>query len=59
MGHNAALLVERKQTDEIESKNSTDAAPLYSPDVINVDDTEDLRTVIVNTDSDKETFFRY
>ncbi len=59
MGHNAALLVERKQADEIESKNSTGAVPLYSPDVINVDDTEDLRTVIVNTDSDKETFFRY
>jgi len=59
VGHNAALLVERKQADEIESENSTDAAPLYSPDVINVDDTEDLRTVIVNTDSDKETFFRY
>jgi hypothetical protein len=59
VGHNAALLVERKQADEIESENSTYAAPLYSPDVINVDDTEDLRTVIVNTDSDKETFFRY
>lgn len=59
VGHNAALLVERKQADEIDSENSTDAAPLYSPDVINVDDTEDLRTVIVNTDSDKETFFRY
>lgn len=59
VGHNAALLVERKQADEIESENSTDGAPLYSPDVINVDDTEDLRTVIVNTDSEKETFFRY
>ena len=50
--------MERKEADEIESEQ-TDATPLYSPDVINVDDTEDLRTVIVNTDSDKETHFRY
>ena len=31
----------------------------YTPDVQNIDDTEDFRTVIVNTDKDKESFQRF
>jgi hypothetical protein len=44
VAHNAAILVERKDTDEMEETAS------YTPDVLNIDDTEDFRTVIVNTE---------
>lgn len=56
--HNTALLVERKDTEELEPQIA-DASTKYNPDVVNIDDTEDLRTVIVNTDCDKENYQRF
>lgn len=52
--HNSAILVERKDPDEVELELQ-DSTKKYEADVIDLDDTEDFRTVIVNIESEKDS----
>ena len=67
---NSALLVELKDSAELlqESVQGDDgevitinkeSAPSKDEEMIDIDSTENIRTVIVNMDSDKNTFDRY
>lgn len=62
VAHNSAFLVERKDPDEMvaEEVSETDGgAKKYVSDVVDLDDTEDFRTVIVNTEDSKDEFNRF
>ena len=57
--HNSALLVEEKDINEISLEKSVVGGQAYVQEVIDLDETADFRTVIVNTQSDKQDFKRF
>ncbi len=67
---NSALLVELKDPTELQQEQihgddgevitiNKESAPTKDEEMIDIDSTENIRTVIVNMDSDKNTFDRY
>lgn len=56
---NTALLIEEKSQEEF--NDDTEVVSLSNPasDIVNIDSTENIRTVIVNLESDPNTFERY
>ena len=57
--HNSALLVEEKDPNEILLEQTSEQKTNYVQEVIDLDDTADFRTVIVNTQNDKQDFKRF
>lgn len=58
---NAALMVDMKSEEELAKETDQEYVKTnpHTLDYVNVDDTENIRTVIVNTEYDKENFERY
>ena len=60
---NSAILVEERDQNEIEEndtqQNNNGGQVTNEDTVITIDDTENIRTVIVNKESDKSNFDRY
>ena len=63
MVHNIAFMVEEKTQYEQESTQTKEGKGANEPhkdsEVIDLDDTEDFRTVIVNTEENKDAFERF
>ena len=56
----SALLVEDKDSTEVEADEVIRLQHIKSSEeTVNIDDTENIRTVIVNMESEKTTFDRY
>lgn len=60
-----ALMVEDKDATQLEAEENDDVVLLkenqkaQADDYVDIDSTENIRTVIVNLESDKNTFDRY
>jgi hypothetical protein len=50
VAHNSAMIAEKKDPSEIQQDEETQQTHAVTPDVIELDDTANWRTVIVNTE---------